>query len=146
MAVVSMPIDAIQYSKDDADACTGVGVLMADIEEHGLQSPILIDEANNLVAGLKRLLACKRLEWTHINAKVMSAADAEQAITLVSEPILHRPASREDLALLARRLKNNGYAVYDIARLMDVHISTVYRYLATAAVLVAQLEGGNANA
>ncbi len=140
--VVSMPIDAIQFAKADADAVTGVGILMADIEENGLVSPILIDEQNNLIAGLKRLLACKRLEHTHINAKVISAADAEQAITLVNQATIHqRPCTREDLALLARRLRNNGLAVYDIARLMDVHVSTVYRYLAHAAVLVSQLEG-----
>ena len=146
MTVVSLPIERVSYSKADADGYEGVDELAADIQQNGLQSPILVDEEHNLIAGLRRLLACIKLKHTHINAKVMTAADAQEAVMMVTQPILRRPCTREDLALLAVRLRNNGLTVYDIARTMDCHVSTVYRYFAHAATLMAQLEAEHANA
>jgi ParB family chromosome partitioning protein len=46
--------------------------LQASIREVGLINPLLIDEGNKLIAGFRRLLACKNLGWSEIEVRVVS--------------------------------------------------------------------------
>lgn len=45
--------------------------LQASIEKVGLINPVMIDEKNNLLAGYRRLSACKKLGWKEIEANVV---------------------------------------------------------------------------
>ncbi|MBW4598597.1 MAG: ParB N-terminal domain-containing protein [Calothrix sp. FI2-JRJ7] len=53
--------------------------LMQSIRANGLLNPITIDQNFNLIAGLHRLTACKMLSYKHVECKVVSYEDADQA-------------------------------------------------------------------
>jgi ParB family transcriptional regulator, chromosome partitioning protein len=53
--------------------------LMQSIRVNGLLNPITIDQNHNLIAGLHRLTACKMLSYKHIECRVISYEDADQA-------------------------------------------------------------------
>ena len=46
-------------------------VLQSSIEKVGLINPVMIDEDNNLIAGYRRLCACKKLGWKEIDVTVV---------------------------------------------------------------------------
>ncbi len=46
-------------------------VLQSSIEKVGLINPVMIDENNKLLAGYRRLSACKNLGWKDIEANVV---------------------------------------------------------------------------
>ncbi len=46
--------------------------LASSIEDVDLLHPIVVDEKNNLIAGLRRLEACKKLDWNKIPVTVIS--------------------------------------------------------------------------
>lgn len=46
--------------------------LVDSIEKVGLINPIVIDENSNLVAGFRRLEACRRLGWEEIEVKIVN--------------------------------------------------------------------------
>ena len=45
--------------------------LKNSIQEIGLLQPIVVDEKNNLIAGQRRLMACKELGWKEIDVKIV---------------------------------------------------------------------------
>jgi ParB-like chromosome segregation protein Spo0J len=51
---------------DDGD----IDELAESISHYGLINPITVDEHNNLIAGERRLRACRQLEWTVIYARL----------------------------------------------------------------------------
>lgn len=51
--------------------------LQESIAEVGLINPILIDEQDRLIAGHRRLTACKNLEWKEIEVNVVELEDDE---------------------------------------------------------------------
>ena len=59
-----------RYRKDLGDVKT----LAESIEDIGLLHPITVDEENRLLAGARRLAACKRLGWKTIPVKVIKGA------------------------------------------------------------------------
>ena len=58
--------------KDPGD----INELANDIKENGLISPIAVTQDMELLAGWRRLSACKQLGWTEIEANVMTVEDA----------------------------------------------------------------------
>ena len=60
--------EEIRIRKDTGE----LGPLETSIGEVGLLNPILIDESNNLVAGYRRLTACRNLGWKEIEATVVT--------------------------------------------------------------------------
>ena len=75
-----------------------ITALAANIKEIGLLSPIIINEENKLLAGERRLEACKMLGWTEIPAIVKSTADAEHELLIeVSENEFRKSFTREEL-------------------------------------------------
>lgn len=46
-----------------------IAELAASIAKHGLIQPIVIDAKDNLVAGERRLRACRELEWTEVSVR-----------------------------------------------------------------------------
>ena len=60
--------EADRIRKDIGD----LDVLQTSIATVGLINPVLIDEENNLIAGYRRLTACKNLGWTDIETTVVT--------------------------------------------------------------------------
>ena len=49
--------------------------LAQSIAEIGLLNPITVDENGHLLAGARRLAACKLLGWTHVEVKIVRCGD-----------------------------------------------------------------------
>jgi len=60
--------EAVRIRKDIGD----LEVLQSSIEKVGLINPVLIDENNNLIAGFRRLTACRNLGWPEIEVTVVT--------------------------------------------------------------------------
>lgn len=60
--------ETVRIRKDIGD----LEVLQSSIEKVGLINPVLIDEKNNLIAGFRRLTACKNLGWPEIEVTVVT--------------------------------------------------------------------------
>lgn len=59
--------EEVRIRKDVGD----LDVLQSSIEKVGLINPVIIDENNHLIAGYRRLTACKNLGWTEIEVTVI---------------------------------------------------------------------------
>ncbi len=68
VAISEIVVDqAVRIRKDVGD----IEVLQSSIEKVGLINPVMIDENNHLIAGNRRLTACKKLGWTEIEVTVV---------------------------------------------------------------------------
>ena len=75
-----------------------ISSLAANIKELGLLSPVVINQDNKLLAGERRLTACKSLGWTEIPAIIMEVADAEQELLIeIAENVNRESFTREEL-------------------------------------------------
>lgn len=72
--------------------------LANSIKEYGLLHPIVVDAHYNLVAGGRRLLACERLKWTEIEAKMLGELSERELRILELEENIRR----KDLTALER--------------------------------------------
>lgn len=63
--------EAARIRKQDGD----IGPLQNSIAEVGLINPVLVDENNRLLAGYRRLVACRNLGWAEIEATVVEVSD-----------------------------------------------------------------------
>jgi len=82
-----------------------IASLEASILKVGLLNPILVDEENRLVAGYRRLTACRNLGWREIEATVvrfegdlLKMLDAE-----VDENLLRKDFTDEEIESIERR-------------------------------------------
>jgi ParB family chromosome partitioning protein len=92
--VEQIPIDRIVVGVRRRTKLKAIGSLARSIRLHGLIHPILVRNGNTLVAGQRRLEACKRLNWETITARhVDDLSDAELRLIELDEN-----AEREDLA------------------------------------------------
>ena len=67
-----MPLDEIVVDESVSEFARMMGnldVLQSSIEKVGLINPVMIDENNNLIAGYRRLSACKKLGWKEIDGE-----------------------------------------------------------------------------
>jgi ParB family chromosome partitioning protein len=69
--VTSIPIKNIKVGKRHRRDMGDVVGLSESIEDVGLLHPITVDEGNRLLAGARRLAACKTLKWKTIPAVVV---------------------------------------------------------------------------
>lgn len=76
-----MKIDIDRIKVDEASRIrrdTGdLSELQNSIKEVGLINPILIDEQDRLIAGYRRLCACRKLDWKEIEVNVVVLEDDE---------------------------------------------------------------------
>ena len=70
-----IPIDAIRFGRRYRKALGNLNLLKGSIEEIGLLHPIVITPDNRLIAGQRRIEACKMLGWTEIPAHVVPLED-----------------------------------------------------------------------
>jgi ParB/Sulfiredoxin domain len=68
------PVNKISVGKRYRNDLGDVKALAESIEDIGLLHPITVDEENRLLAGARRLAACKRLGWKTIPVKVIKGA------------------------------------------------------------------------
>jgi ParB family transcriptional regulator, chromosome partitioning protein len=108
--------------------------LAKSIEKQGLLSPITVfqrpDGKYALVAGQRRLLACKQLEWTTIPAIVrdtMSEADAT-AVSLIEN--VHRADMNPlDKARAFQTLLDKFGSLQSVSRETGVGVQTIRKYI-----------------
>ncbi len=82
-----------------------IAALENSIREVGLLQPILVDEKSRLIAGYRRLTACRNLGWREIEVSVirfegdlLKMLDAEAA-----ENLLRKDFTPEEIETIARR-------------------------------------------
>lgn len=109
-AVMSIPIDRIRPNPfqprrtfDDE----GVEELARSIQEQGLLQPVVVRRAGDgyeLLAGERRLRACRRIGWTEVPALVREADDREAAILALAENLQRKGLSLFEQVEAYRRL------------------------------------------
>ena len=93
-----IPIDSIitgdRIRKDLGD----IQSLANSIREVGLISNIVVNEECKLLAGERRLSACKLLGWTEVEVSIINTADAEKELTVeIAENNLRKSFTNEEL-------------------------------------------------
>lgn len=159
MIVKDIPIKDIDVSEFntrknlvDGQDDSNIEDLAKSIEKQGLLSPITVfqrpDGKYALIAGQRRLLACKQLEWRTISAIVrdtMSEADAT-AISLVEN--VHRADMNPlDKARAFKALVDKYGSLQSVNRETGVGVQTIRKYiqlLDLAPELQQQLAAGEA--
>ena len=68
-------ISAIKIGKRFRKDLGDIDALAQNIETVGLLHPVVIDERKNLIAGLRRIEACKKLGWKEIPVTVVNLKD-----------------------------------------------------------------------
>ncbi len=103
-----VPIHEIKVKPGRRDvAWERLSVLEQSMAELGLLHPILIDQDKNLIAGLHRLEAAKRLKWTEIECNVRDFAKLQAEIAEIDENIVRvalSPTEMCDLFLYRKEL------------------------------------------
>ena len=69
---VNRPIDSIAVGKRTRKEMGDIRALAASINDLGLLHPIVVDEHSNLIAGQRRLDACKSLGWKKVPVHVVN--------------------------------------------------------------------------
>jgi hypothetical protein len=64
--------------------------LASSIEQYGLIHPIVVDESNTLVAGERRLEACKRLGWAEVDVRMYGELSEEERWNIELEENVRR--------------------------------------------------------
>jgi len=152
IAISEIEVSEFNTRKDLADGQIDSTIedLARSIEKQGLLSPITVYQNTNgkyaLIAGQRRLLACKYLGWSTISAIVrddMSTADAT-AISLV-ENVHRADMNPHDKAIAFKTLLDNLGDLSSVSRETGVGVATIRKYiqlLGLATELQEQLAAG----
>lgn len=103
MAIESIDIASIKVKKRIRGSNVSIQPLVESIQKYGLLEPIVIDQNNRLIAGFRRLEACKKLGFTTILANVVSVEDAETFLLLELEENTCRFQFSEEELLKAKK-------------------------------------------
>jgi ubiquinone/menaquinone biosynthesis C-methylase UbiE len=87
--MASIPLASIKVPADHR-AAAHLDDLMKSIETVGLLNPVIVDRAHNLLAGRRRLEACRALAWKSIPAKVVTL-DALRRELIKLDNLCHAP-------------------------------------------------------
>jgi ParB/RepB/Spo0J family partition protein len=90
----SLSIGAIHVDREarQRKELPNIPVLADSIKHHGLIHPIVVDRENKLIAGERRLEACRSLGWTHITCQYVDELDALAARAIELEENVKREA------------------------------------------------------
>ena len=141
MEVKEVAISDIEVSEfntrknlDDGQVDSSIEDLACSIQKQGLLSPITLYHIENgkygLIAGQRRMLACKHLGWSTISAIVrdnMSTADAT-AISLV-ENVHRADMNPRDKAKAFKTLLDNLGSLQSVSRETGVSTQTIRKYI-----------------
>ena len=141
MEVTELPLSAIRVSefntRKDLDAGTedaGIQELADSIRENGLLSPVTVrrspDEFFDLIAGQRRLRACRILDWDTIPAIVHDEMENEDATVVSLVENVHRAEMNPiDKARAYQAILDHYGNVDDVSRRSGVTVQTVRKYL-----------------
>lgn len=102
----SIPINSITIANRIRKDLGDISTLAANISELGLLSPILVNKQHQLLAGERRLAACRELGWTDIPAIIMDTADAERELAVeFAENRYRKDFNREEIVDTGIRLE-----------------------------------------
>lgn len=136
IAISDIEVSEFNTRKDLADGQIDSTIedLARSIEKQGLLSPITVYQNENgkyaLIAGQRRLLACKYLGWSAISAIIrdsMSTADAT-AISLV-ENVHRADMNPRDKAIAFKTLLDNLGDLPSVSRETGVGVPTIRKYV-----------------
>ena len=98
MKCEKIPINDIVVSTRIRRNLGDIESLANSIKKLGLLSPLIINEENKLLAGERRLEACKLLGWDEVDVSIIPTADAENALDVeVAENRFRKDFTREEL-------------------------------------------------
>lgn len=88
---MSYPIDSIHINPDrQRKELKNIESLAESIATVGLINPIVVDENGLLIAGERRLTACKQLGWTHVTVTIFSDLTPDQQYLIELEENVKR--------------------------------------------------------
>lgn len=101
-----MKIDEIIVKDRIRKDTGGIMELVNDIKANGLINPVTVNTDHVLLAGYRRLTACKALGWTDIPAHMVSTESEEQELRIeISENEMRKEFSMTERLDYARRLQ-----------------------------------------
>ena len=106
MAIKDIEISSIKVKKRIREKNVSIQPLVESIQKYGLLEPIVIDQNNRLVAGFRRLEACKQLGHKTILANVVDVDDVEKFLLLELEENICRFQFSEEELLKAKKKLN----------------------------------------
>lgn len=93
---MKIPIERIQVQdriREDMGSMTG---LEESIQEFGLLNPILVNSQYQLLAGARRLSACKKLGWQEVEVHIIDITSSQSMLEIES----HENSLRKDFTHL----------------------------------------------
>ena len=106
MAIKDVEIGSIKIKRRIREKTVPIEPLVESIQKYGLLEPIVIDEKNRLIAGFRRLQACKQLGFQTILANVVNVEDAETFLLLeLEENTCRFQFSDEELSKAKKQLE-----------------------------------------
>lgn len=149
----NIPISDITVHREDRQRriLTDIDDLADSIARLGLINPITIDENNILIAGERRLSACRKLGWTHIPAQLFSDLPPTQRVLIELEENIKRKdlTWQEHTAAIAKyhelcKLENPLWAEKDTAKALSRTQQSVNQHLTVARELSSPSVNGSA--
>jgi ParB family chromosome partitioning protein len=105
-------VDDILVGDRIREAIAEIEELKVSLARYGLLQPIIIDKSFNLIAGFRRVLAAKELNWEYINALVINTESERERVELEMEENLRRqdftPEEIEKGRLRIKELSRNS--------------------------------------
>jgi ParB-like chromosome segregation protein Spo0J len=90
MLITKVFIEDIRVGERRREDFGDIEGLAASIEKYGLFHPIILDDKNGLLAGERRLIACQKLGWKEIPARLYSDLTDEEKAEIELEENLRR--------------------------------------------------------
>lgn len=104
----STPIDAIEIGDRTRKDLGDIEALAASIKEVGLLQPVVVDADHKLIAGRRRIEACKQLGWKSIPTVVAESVDSllKMAQAESDENTCRKDFTPEEAVRMGKRLKD----------------------------------------
>lgn len=116
-----IPIESITITDRVRKELGDIESLSNNIRELGLLSPIVVNQNAQLLAGERRLAACKLLGWTEIDAVIKDTADVEQEKLIeISENEFRKNFTMEEVVNVGLELERIEKIKAEEARLSNL--------------------------
>jgi ParB/RepB/Spo0J family partition protein len=116
--------------KVDADGDPDMEELVASIKSVGLLQPIVITPAGRIIAGHRRLFACRRAGLTRVEVVVRDLGEADQIVAMLAENIQRRALNAVEVGRGCKDLRDRDYTIEQVAVRTAMSTETVRKHLA----------------
>ena len=104
--ILEIDINSVKVKKRVRGKDVSIDALIESIKRYGLLQPIVVDEKMRLIAGFRRLEACKSLGYSSILARVVKASNDEDLLLLeLEENECRVQFSQEELSNAKKRIE-----------------------------------------